>query len=139
MNAESTSTEAEPSDKSSENEPSTPDEHISADSDATLSEDITITPIEPIYPEERETTLEKVLSFDIGIDGLFQYRMLYYDDPSIADIEVPGEILICGDGKFYHMVANSPMQHAISLCDGTSLELNTGNQLGRLWMGKILK
>ena len=67
MNAESTSSEAEPSDEeSSESEPSTPDEHLSADAEASLSGGITITPIEPTYPEERETTLEFVKKYPLG-------------------------------------------------------------------------
>ena len=93
VNAESTSSEAEPS---------APEGHISADDDATLSGDITITPIEPILPEERETTLEKVLSFDIGIDGVVQYNFTFYDDPSGATMTNIGRIFTDGNGIFYY-------------------------------------
>ena len=116
MNAESTSTEAEPSDKepiqdelsepdeniSADDEASAPDETISADDNASLPGDITITPIEPTYPEERETTLEKVLSFDIGIDGLFEYGFVFYDDPLSAHFTLPGSVFTDGKGTFYH-------------------------------------
>lgn len=140
VNAESTSDEA-PShaSKSESAAPSEESEHSESSEESEYSEDtVSETPAEkagPVWTEERETTLEKVLSFDIGIDGLFQYRMLYYDDPSIADIEVPGEILIGGDGKFYHMVANSPMNHVVSLHDGTALEVESDDyDIGRVWV-----
>ena len=98
VNAESTSTEAEPSDEeSSESEPSTPEGHISADSEASLSGDITITPIEPTYPEERETTLEKLATFETGKEGLFEYGFVYETDPSDPTIELP--IHYCADAK----------------------------------------
>ena len=60
-----------------------------------------IEPIQPIVPEEKETTLEKVLSFDIGIDGLMEYNFLFYDDPSTADIIVYGDAYTDGNGVFY--------------------------------------
>ena len=63
-------------------------------------------PTEPIIPEERETTLEKVLSFEIGMDGLFEYGFSYYDDPSVANIYFPGFMYTNGDGSFYHVVDN---------------------------------
>lgn len=103
VNAEGTSSEAEPSDEeSSESEPSAPEAHLSADAESSLSGGITITPIEPTYPEERETTLEKVLSFDIGIDGMFQYNFIFYEDPSSAHFYSPGSLYTDGDGTFYH-------------------------------------
>ncbi len=130
INAEGTSSEAEPSDEeSSENEPSTPDEHLSADAESSLSGGITITPIEPTYPEERETTLEKVMSFDIGIDGMFQYRFIYYDDPSVASVELPGDVYIGTDGKFYHYVNNASMSRLICLNDGTYIDVLHGSEL----------
>ncbi len=61
-----------------------------------------IQPIEPIKPEEKETTLEKVFSFDIGIDGVMEYSFLFHDDPSTASIVVPGSLYTDGAGTFYH-------------------------------------
>jgi len=106
VNAESTSSEAEPSEEVSESESSAPDEHISADDNASLAGDITITPVEPVIPEERETTLEKVLSFDIGIDGMFQYDFLFHDDPSDAMMICPGKVYTDGKGTFYHTLGS---------------------------------
>ena len=59
-------------------------------------------PTEPILPEEKETTLEKVLSFEIGMEGLFEYGFLYYDDPSEAEVRIPGFLFADGNGNFYH-------------------------------------
>ena len=102
VNAESTSTEAEPSDEeSSESEPSTPEGHISADSEASLSGDITITPIEPTYPEERETTLEKLATFETGKEGLFEYGFVYAEDPSDPTIELPFICAVDQNGNVY--------------------------------------
>ena len=57
---------------------------------------------EPIKPEEKETTLEKVLSFDIGIDGIMDYNFLFHDNPSTAHIVVYGYAYTDGNGVFYH-------------------------------------
>ena len=73
-----------------------------SDESLTVEEsDVVIEPIQPIVPEEKETTLEKVLSFDIGIDGLMEYNFLFYDDPSTADIIVYGDAYTDGNGVFY--------------------------------------
>ena len=82
------------SDESSESKLSTPEE--SSDSQ----------PVEPTYPEERETTLEKVMSFDIGIDGVFQYDFLFHDDPSDAMMICPGQMYADGKGTFYHTLGS---------------------------------
>jgi hypothetical protein len=57
---------------------------------------------EPNMPEKKETTLEKVLSFDIGMDGLFEYGFLYDDKPSEAEIRIPGFLFADSEGNFYH-------------------------------------
>lgn len=61
-----------------------------------------IEPVEPFYPEERETTLEKVLSFDIGIEGVFSYNFIFYDDPTSAHFYPSGKLYTDGKGNFYH-------------------------------------
>ncbi len=80
-------------------------------------------PTEPTLPEERETTLEKVLSFEIGIDGLYDYGFTYYDDPSTADIYSPGFMYTNGDGLFYHVVDSK----LVCLNDGAWLPFWLGN------------
>ncbi len=99
-NAESTSSEAEPLDESSESEPSAPESHISADSDATLSEDVSITPVEPTYPEERETTLEFVKEYPVGVGGI-PYYLVYETDPEYAGIEMPYDYCLDEKGNLY--------------------------------------
>ena len=92
VNAESTSSEAEPS---------APEGHISADDEASLSGDVTITPIEPTYPEERETTLEKLATFETGKEGLFEYGFVYETDPSDPTIELPFICAVDQNGNVY--------------------------------------
>ena len=101
VNAESTSSETEPLDESSESEPSTPEGHISADSDATLSGDITITPIEPTYPEERETTLELVREYPLGGEGGIPFYLQYDSEPANAAIITPYSFLVDENGNVY--------------------------------------
>ena len=59
-------------------------------------------PTDPILPEEKETTLEKVLSFDIGMDGVFEYNFMFELDATEADVIVPGTVFSDGNGSFYH-------------------------------------
>ena len=59
-------------------------------------------PTEPTLPEERETTLEKVLSFEIGMDGVFEYNFMFELDATEADVVVPGTVFSDGNGAFYH-------------------------------------
>jgi hypothetical protein len=80
--------------------------------------DTVSTPTEPIIPEERETTLEKVLSFEIGIDGLFEYGFLYYDDPATAIPSVNGYMYTDGEGEFYQVFAGACV---VRLSDGAML------------------
>ncbi|MBE6578565.1 MAG: hypothetical protein E7651_02015 [Ruminococcaceae bacterium] len=61
-----------------------------------------IEPIQTIVPVEKETTLEKIFSFDIGVDGVLEYNFIFYDDPSVANIASPGLIFTDGNGSFYH-------------------------------------
>ena len=101
VNAESTSSETEPLDESSESESSTPEGHISADSEASIPGDITITPVEPTYPEERETTLEKLATFEMGENGLVEYGFLYAEDPSDPTIIPLAHYFADDEGNVY--------------------------------------
>ena len=65
--------------------------------------DAVSTPTEPTLPEEKETTLEKVLSFDIGMDGLFEYWFQFDLDASEADIYLPGAPFADANGNFYQI------------------------------------
>ena len=61
------------------------------------------TPTEPTLPEEKETILEKVLSFDIGMDGVFEYWFKFDLDASKADIYLPGAPFADANGNFYQI------------------------------------
>ena len=100
VNAESSKTE-EPA-PSAEPSGEIPPIETSDESLAIEESDVVIEPIQPIVPVEKETTLEKVLSFDIGINGMIEYNFIFYDDPSTADIATPGSIIADGGGNFYH-------------------------------------
>ncbi len=101
VNAEGTSSEAEPSDEeSSESEPSTPDEHLSADAEASLSGGITITPIEPTYPEERETTLELVKEYPLGEGGI-PFELFAGENPAYVMPHVSDWFLADEKGNLY--------------------------------------
>ena len=52
-------------------------------------------------PAEKETTLEKVFTFDIGPDGVMEYNFFFEDDPSKGDIGLPGDFFADGDGNYY--------------------------------------
>ena len=56
-------------------------------------------PTEPILPEEKETTLEKVLSFDIGENGLFTYYLEHGEGRSV--LALPDLHCIDEDGNLY--------------------------------------
>lgn len=112
------------------------DEKITASEQ--IEETISIEPVEPIYPEERETMLEKVLSFDIGIEGMFQYRFLFYDDPSVAGIELPGDIFCASDGKMYHYVDTSAGRRLICLNSGEYMDIHQGDLRDMLIKDKTL-
>ncbi len=74
---------------------------------------------EPVIPEERETTAEKVLSFDIGVDGLHQYSFVYYDNPTSAIIETPYRVFMGTDGKFYEAWSKVALNGVICVSDGS--------------------
>ena len=97
VNAESSKTEEPAAPSETAPTESEPEETISIE-----ESDVVIEPIQPIVPEEKETTLEKVLSFDIGIDGMIAYDFLFYDEPSTAQICLSGEAYADGNGVFYH-------------------------------------
>ncbi len=92
VNAESSKTE----------EPAAPSEIEPQGTISMEESEIELEPIQPIVPVEKETTLEKVLSFDIGIDGVLEYDFIYYDDPATANICTPGFIFADSEGNFYH-------------------------------------
>ena len=116
VNAESSKTE----------EPAAPSEIEPQGTISMEESEIELEPIQPIVPVEKETTLEKVLSFDIGIDGIYQYAFIFYDDPSGAQITNRGNLYVAGDGKFYHTVDNK----FVCLSDGTQLPFSFNSQIG---------
>jgi len=105
VNAESTSSEAEPSEEVSESESSAPDEHISADDNASLAGDITITPIEPVIPEERETTLELVKEYPLGEGGI-PFAIEEGENPAFTWIKFPGWFFADEKGNIYSFTGN---------------------------------
>ena len=110
VNAESSKTE----------EPAAPSENAPAESEPeeTISieeSDVVIEPIQPIVPEEKETTLEKVLSFKTGENGLFTYGFVYAEDPANPTIGTPVNYCVDSKGNIY-------VAHADIIC------LNTGER-----------
>lgn len=73
---------------------------ISADDEVTLSGDISIEPIVPVYPEERETTLELVREYPLGKGGI-PFGLIYEYDPAYAMIETPLEFFMDEVGNVY--------------------------------------
>ncbi len=92
-------------------------------------------PTEPILPEEKETTLEKVLSFEIGEDGLFSYRFLAGEDkvPALSSptaycadengnvfvdtvIDGQGAVVCLNTGKAFFYTSNDSVMD-IASCD----------------------
>lgn len=89
-----------------------------SDESLTVEEsDVVIEPIQPIEPDEKETTLEKVFSFDIGIDGVMEYDFFFETDPSIANIGLPGDFFADADGNYYFAVGD----RLVRLNDGAIL------------------
>ncbi len=110
--------ESEPDE--SEPEVSEPDESEPEVSEPEDSEP----PVEIVKPEEKETTLEKVLSFDIGIGGIMEYNFMFYDDPSSADVIVYGSAYTDGNGVFYQVADNE----LIRVNDGAKFPFISGSQ-----------
>ena len=105
VNAESSKTE-EPVPSETAPAESEPQETISMEeSDIELEP---IQPVEPIKPEEKETTLEKVLSFDIGENGVFSYHFMYPqdsnpegDESQRVSVEIPNVCAVDENGYLY--------------------------------------
>ena len=58
-------------------------------------------PTEPIIPEERETTLEKVLSFEIGEGGLFEYVLQLGESSERNKLLIPNIHCVDENGNLY--------------------------------------
>ena len=84
-------------------------------------------PTEPILPEERETTLEKVLSCQVGTNGTFEYGFTFYDDPSTAILEIGGQMYTDGNGMFYKVYRGSEI-----VC------INSNQKIPHLHKGQVL-
>jgi hypothetical protein len=61
--------------------------------------------------------LEKIFSFDIGIDGVMEYNIFFDVDPSIGNIGLPGNFFADGDGNYYFAVGD----RLVRLNDGAIL------------------
>ena len=68
-------------------------------------------------PAEKETTLEKVFTFDIGPNGVMEYNFFFEGDPSKGNIGLPGDFFADGDGNYYFAVGN----RLVRLNDGAIL------------------
>ena len=83
-------------------------------------------PTEPTLPEEKETTLEKVLSFEIGEDGLLSYYLLSPpDDIDPPMLNIMGSLYTDGKGTFYHTQEN----RILCINDGTWLPVFYSDQI----------
>ena len=101
--------------------------------------DAVSTPTEPILPEEKETTLEKVLSFEIGENGLFSYHFMYPQEPAPEGITPPDPTVLVpefhcideqGNLYIYHVVDGKP--YVFNINDGNSVELKVLGSIGSI-------
>ena len=96
-------------------------------------------PTEPILPEERETTLEKVLSFDIGESGLFSYHFMYPQEPAPEGETPPDPTVLVpefhcideqGNLYIYHVVDGKP--YVFNINDRSAIELKVLGSIGSI-------
>ena len=104
-----------------------------------------VEPIQPIIPVKKETTLEKVLSFDIGENGLFSYhvscsqdpnpegnssRPIYLEIPEVCAVDENGNLYIyhMTDGLPYIYCANSGEKFLVSEADNVFSFFAVGNR-----------
>ena len=95
VNAESSKTEEPAAPSETAPAESEPQETISMEESEIELEPVQ--PIEPIKPEEKETALEKVLTFKTGENGLVAYDFIYAESVTSADISI--EAKYCADHR----------------------------------------
>ncbi len=133
VNAESSTTQEPAAPSETAPTESEPEETVSMEeSDIELEPIQPIEPVQPIVPEEKETTLEKVLFFKTGENGLVTYDFLYAESSANPDISIEarycadswGNIYIARGGKLTCLNTGEcfsyPMKESVSgltICD----------------------
>ena len=100
--------------------PATPSETAPAGSEpqGTISMEESDIELEPIVPKEKQTILEKVLSFNTGEDGLFEYSFVYAENPADPTIGTPIHYCVDATGDIYVATKSG----IVCLNDGTMLK-----------------